>query len=197
MNDVFNQFCPPDSTGLYGWVCTSWLRVFTASQVDLGRSVPSAGVQVVVLRGWCGGGPVPAGLFVGVLLGSEWMGCEWSVPLCSWLAAATRVLSGSIRGVCRMNMRYSFVSWLLPNRWLFVANGTKVKYECSRVINSGLNLASPPQISKNAARGASAPRHQSASRAPKPGPPQLATCVHRTKSKCNTESYQNHWNFRQ
>ena len=53
-------------------------------------------------------------------------------------------LSGSIRGVCRMNMRYSFVSWLLPNGWLFVANGTKVKYECSRVINSGLNLASPP-----------------------------------------------------
>ena len=37
-----------------------------------------------------------------------------------------------------MNMRYSFVSWLLPNRWLFVANGTTVKllkYECSRVIH--------------------------------------------------------------
>ena len=45
-------------------------------------------------------------------------------------------LSWSIRGGCRMNMRYSFVFWLLPNRWAIRANGTKVENECSRVIHS-------------------------------------------------------------
>ena len=49
-----------------------------------------------------------------------------------------------IRGLCRMNSRYSFVFRLLPNRWAIRANRTKAEYECSRVIHSE---SKPPRCS--------------------------------------------------